>query len=300
MDRLKENKKLIIGLFIGLFIFWFGQNIRQTFLGAKLLQTSVKAPRLTDNQNDLYSAGQPEGYSVPAIPQRNYAPNESQDRLVIEESTISMVVSEVPRTTDEIIARVQNAGGFMVTSSLTHPQEAPYASLVVRVPSEKLHETLEYFRNLAVRVASENIRGTDVTAEFENLEARIETHQKTKAKFEEILNQAIEIPDILQVNRELINLQHQIDALVGRQKYLSQTAKLAKITLYLSTDEWVLPYTPAKPFRPKVIFKQAMRSLILTLRGLAEKLIWIMVYGVIWAPVLWLITRLWRKKKVNR
>ena len=112
------------------------------------------------------------------------------------------------------------------------------------------------------------------------------------------MDQTDDIDYLLQIQRELINLQNQIDSLKGRQKYLEQTAKLAKVTLHLSTDEWSLPYAPAKSFRPSVIFKQAVRSLVTSLRGLAEKLIWIAVYAVIWGPVLALF--LWlRKRKRN-
>jgi hypothetical protein len=96
-----------------------------------------------------------------------------------------------------------------------------------------------------------------------------------------------------------VSLQDQIDVLKGRQKYLEQTAKLSKITVYLSSDEFALPYVPAKPFRPETIFKQAVRSLVLTLRDLAKAGIWIGVYSIVWLPVLVIIllVRKWRKRK---
>lgn len=234
-------------------------------------------------------------------PQSEYPPTEAEDRLVVEESSMSLVVSGVREAADKVVDYAKQAGGFMVSRSLTRPEEAPFATVVVRVPADKFRETLDYCRNLAVKVSSENILGTDVTAEYVDIEARLATLEKTKAKFESILDQATQVEDILKVQRELVNLQVQIDNLKGRQQYLAQTAKLAKITAYLSTDELALPYAPAKPFRPSVIFKLAVRSLVKALRGILTALIWVGVYGVVWLPVMVIIflIRKWRRGKAS-
>jgi hypothetical protein len=230
---------------------------------------------------------------------REVAPVQQEERLVVEQSSMSLVVAEVQKTAEKVMDYAKEVGGYMVSSSLTRPEEAPFATVVVRVPQDKFRETLEQFRKMAIRVASENILGTDVTSEYVDIEARVATLQKTKAKFESILEGATQVQDILQVQRELVNLQEQIDRLKGRQNYLEQTAKLSKITVYLSSDEFALPYVPAKPFRPETIFKQAVRSLVGSLRGLAKAGIWIGVYSVIWLPVLviFLLVRKWRRGK---
>ncbi|HUV72400.1 MAG TPA: DUF4349 domain-containing protein [Clostridia bacterium] len=232
-------------------------------------------------------------------PRTEYPPSEKSERLVVEESNLSLVVKSVRQSVDKIIAQAQSAGGYMVSSSLSQPEEAPYATVIVRVPAEKLNEVLENFRSLAVKVSSENLVGKDVTDEYEDLDARLRTLYKTKTKFEEILAKATRVEEILQVQRELISLQTQIDSLKGRQEYLQKTAQLAKVTVYLSTDEFALPYTPSKPFRPTVIFKQAVRSLVGTARGLVKAGIWLVVYSIIWLPIL-LIVWFIRRRKLSK
>ena len=114
-----------------------------------------------------------------------------------------------------------------------------------------------------------------------------------------MLDRATKVQDILSVQRELIRLQDQIDTLKGRQKYLEQTAKLAKITVYLSTDEYALPYAPSETFRPAVIFKLAVRSLVRTLRSVAQALIWIGVYAIVWVPagiIIFFIWKWWKRR----
>jgi len=75
---------------------------------------------------------------------------------------------------------------------------------------------------------------------------------------------------------------------------------LAKITLNLSTDEFSLPYAPAEPFKPANIFKQAVRSLVGTLRGIIKLLIWVGVFGVIWIPILLVMFFIKRRKRLQQ
>lgn len=217
------------------------------------------------------------------------------DRLVVRESNLSLVVNNVRQTVDQIISQANQIGGYMVSSSLNQPEEAPFATVIVRVPSERLGEVLEAYRGLAIKVTSENLTGTDVTDQYIDINTRLERLRATQSKIQQLLNQAVEFEDILRANQEIINLQNQIDNLIGQQKYLEQTAQLARLTIYLSTDELALPYAPTDTFRPAVIFKLAVRSLVQTFRSLLEFAIWAGVYSAIWLPALVILyfTRRW-------
>lgn len=240
------------------------------------------------------------GLSYPSQPAP--AP-EVKERLVVKESTLSLLVKNVIEAQKEISKKVQNVGGYLVQSNISHPEETEAISgwITVRVPQEKLEETLNYFRGLAVKVVSETISGQDVTDEYVDIEARLTTLLKTKTKFEEILAKAEKVQDILEVQRELINLQEQIDNLKGQQNYLEKSAQVSRVTIYLATDELALPYVPAESWRPQIIFKQAVRSLIGALRKLGTLIVWFGVYSVIWLPILviYLIVKHWRNKKFS-
>ena len=110
---------------------------------------------------------------------------------------------------------------------------------------------------------------------------------------------AKEITDITNLTREIISMQNQIDSLKGQQDALTKKAQMAKLTIYLSTDEIALPYAPSETFRPNVIFKLAVRSLVGFLRGLAKMTIWLGVYSVVWIPaiVVYTFVRKWFKKR---
>lgn len=214
------------------------------------------------------------------------APSESVNRMVIRDTNLSMVVNDVGGIIRDIENLAAQYGGFLVDSNLNVPEGASSGTITVRVKASERAAALDAIKKLGVRVVSESVSGRDVTDQYEDIGAKLDVLNRTKAKFEEIMDQAVEIQDLLQVQRELVSLQSQIDNLKGRQEFLKKSADLTKITVYLSTDELALPYAPDTAWRPAVVFKQAVRSLITTVRGLGNRLIWLAVYSVIWLPLL--------------
>jgi hypothetical protein len=230
-----------------------------------------------------------------SISQIDYAPSafdkvsSSSERVIIQNSSLSLLVVNVRNVGEKILTTTKSIGGFMVETNYSNPEEQGFATITVRVPTENLDKALDQFRSLAVKITSENLIGTDVTEQYEDLDERIATLTSTKAKFEEILNRASAIDDIIRLNQEIINIQQQIDFAKGQQMSLEDNARFTKITVFLSTDEFALPYTPDETFRPNVIFKKAIRSLLGTIQDLGEFSIWLGVYSIVLVPSIVLI-----------
>lgn len=283
INFIKKNWKYIALILIILFLFGRKAN------------TSTKNS-LTVSKPLPVSGGIAEG-SAALVPLREAAPVDTQDRLVIRDTSLSLVVKDVSKSIADIESKAKDFGGFLVNSYLSRPEEGGNGNIVIRVPEAKRAEALEVFRKMAVKVVSESIYGNDVTDEYVDLQSRLEVLSQTKIKFQEIMNRATAIADLLNIQRELINLQSQIDSVKGQQKYYEQSAKLSKITVYLSTDELSLPYAPTGTWRPAVIFKQATRSFVEDLRDIGTVIIWIFVYSPIIIPVVILIFYLRKRIK---
>jgi len=233
-------------------------------------------------------------------PSQDYTPQpDAQNRLVIQESNLSLLVKDVIDARNKVLTYADSLGGYMVSASTSNPQDSPNATVVIRVPSAKLQEALDYFHSLSVKVVSENLAGRDVTDQYVDIDKHLEALERTKARFEAILEQATTVQDITNVTREILSTQRQIDSYVGQKESLEINAQLAKLTIYLATDEIALPYTPSETFRPNVIFKLAVRSLVRSLRNLATLGIWLGVYSVIIVPALtlFIVVRRWLKKR---
>ncbi len=191
----------------------------------------------------------------------------------------------------------------MIQTNISSPGEASTATISIRIPSAKLNGYLNELRTLSIRVVSEELRGDDITDQYKDIQTRLDTLNTTKRRFEEIYDKAVAIQDILSVQNNIMQLQDQIDSLKGQQQYMQKSTDTARVTVYLSTDELSLPYAPDTSWRPSAVFKEAVRSLVVNLRGLASLLIWIAVYALLWGPVLvilFIIRRYIKKRRVLR
>jgi hypothetical protein len=288
-DWIKANLLVVVLLFVILFLAT-RQNGPIPLSGAMPFGIGGASPEFGVAKMGLAQS------SADIMPYQPQAPPTDQaNRLVVRDTSLSLVSSDVAGTLRQIESQAVSLGGYMVDSNLSQPEGAASGTISVRVPTEKRTEAIDAFKKFAIKTVSESVSGTDVTDQYVDIQARMDVLTKTKAKFEEILAKAEKVQDLLDVQRELTNIQSQIDSLKGQQKYLEQTAKLTKITTYISTDELALPYTPDQPWRPSVIFKEAVRSLVGSVRGVGSALIWIGVYAPIWLPIL--IVFWWIKRK---
>lgn len=298
-----HKSSTVLLLIVGYFLL---QSVGRTLFGVNMM--GVSSPGFSGGEfSDVSNYAMPKSAggmmgnvsrSIFPPPESNVPPTDQKDRLVIQETTLSMVVKDATAALKSVQSTAERLGGYLVNSSLSRPEENASGTIIVRVPEDKLSEALEQFRGFAVRVVDEQVSGRDVTDQYVDLEAKLATLEKTKAKFEEIFTRATEIQDILNVQQQIISLQSQIDSVKGQQQYLSQSAKLSKVTVYLSTDEFSLPYAPAEPWRPSVVVKLAIRSLVTHLRGLGTAAIWLGVYSVIWGPILIVIWFFKKRTKV--
>lgn len=224
-------------------------------------------------------------------------PSLGKDRIVLTDTSLSLLVKDVAASIQSIRQKAEELGGFLVDSNLNAPEGADTGAITVRVPAEKREDALTAFRGFAVRVTSENVTGQDVTDQYEDLAAQLAVLEKTKAKIEAILDDAKTVDESLRVQQQLISLQQQIDSIKGRQQYLERSAQMVRITAYLATDETALPYTPDEAWRPQAVFRLAVRAMVGVLQDAGSLGIWVVVFAPLWLPLLLLVR--WALKRLG-
>lgn len=297
VDWLKRNKVLAVILVLigGYFFLTFTFSFLRSFAGYNSRSVSYEMAPAGANMGIGGVSADALSYSSRKATSPTYV-NESvdinvpqADRKVVEESNFSLQVKEVPETLQAIKAKAESYGGFMVSSNMSRPMEAPYGTIIVRIPSSSVDDFNNFLRVNAMKVVSENLSGYDVTDQYSDIDSRLVLLKTTQARFEQMYNQAVTIEDMLRVQNEIMSLQNQIDSLIGQKKYLEDVASSVRYTIYLSSDEYSLPYAPQTSWRPEVVFKNAVRSLVGTLRGFGTLFIWFAVYAVIWLPIILII-----------
>lgn len=234
--------------------------------------------------------------SAPA-PAMEFQTSEPQIRMVIKDASLSIVVDDPGAAMDAISALAEEYGGYVVTSNLYRIQadsgvEVPQANITIRVPADSLDQALESIKSGAGEVLSENVSGQDVTQEYTDLESRLRNLERAEDQLAEIMEQARETEDVLSVYNRLVEVQGQIEVIKGQMLYYERSAAMSSISVYIQADEAVRPLQIGG-WQPVGVAKDAIQTLINTLKVLANMLIWIALYilpvaVVLFFPVRWL------------
>jgi len=229
-----------------------------------------------------------------------FAEIDQNSRMVVTSSNFSLLVKNVTEAVDSFLLKAGELGGYMVSKDISMEEYAYSARISVRIPSDQVDDYTYFLRENSLKVVSEKIDGTDVTDQYTNVNDRINRLKETIVKLEEILDQAEDIEEILRIQQRIFSVQDQLDSYIGQKRYLKETVDTSLISIYLSTDELSLPFTPDEPWKPANVFKRAVRSMLETAQGLGSLVIWIAAYIpliLLTVGIFILIKKLIRKKR---
>jgi hypothetical protein len=210
-------------------------------------------------------------------------PSVDVERLVIKNASSTIVVDDPATSMDAIARMAEEMGGFVVTANLYHNQlegglEVPGASITIRVPAEKFDAALGRIRAESDQEPiTENINSQDVTADYTDLQSRLRNLEAAEAQLTEIMESATKTEDVLSVYNELVRVREQIEVIKGQIKYYEQSAALSAISVELVANESIRPLTVGG-WEPQGVARQAVQALINTLKGLANVVIWLIIY----------------------
>ncbi|MBI4992829.1 MAG: DUF4349 domain-containing protein [Candidatus Magasanikbacteria bacterium] len=228
-------------------------------------------------------AGSESGESGAAV--SDNAQNLKTDRMIIKTGSLAMVVKDVKSGIAAITQYAEKNGGFVVSSNVNKQGVAPYGEITIRIPSKLFDKGVADLKSMG-QVESEQVNGQDVTEEYVDLTAQLKNLRAAEEQFLVIMRQATQINDILAVQRELTNIRGQVERIQGQMKYLEQSAKLSTISAYLSTDPDVLPAVDQQDkWKPWGQVKSAARSLLSVGKGLANFVIWLIIYIPLWLVI---------------
>lgn len=205
-----------------------------------------------------------------------------QERLVIENADLAIVVTDPKARMAEISKLATEMGGYVVSSNLYQSytslgKEVPEATVVVRIPAEKLDEALAQIKKDAVDVQYENRSGQDVTNVYVDLQAQLKAKEAAEKKLLEILDKAEKAEDVLAIYLQVQTVQTEIEQLKGQIKYYEESAALSSVSVRLIAEESTQPIEVG-PWKPEGAAKAAVEDLIRFLQNFAEFLIRFVIF----------------------
>jgi hypothetical protein len=231
-----------------------------------------------------------------------------QDRIVIRNADLSIVVVDPIKSQTAISKMADDMKGYVVNSYLYKVQtgeglEVPEVSITIRVPSDKLDEAIEKIKaeveNPETDILTEQVSGQDITMEYTDLQSRLKNLEATRDQLMVFMDEAKTTEEVMMVYNQLVSINEQIEVLKGQIKYYDESSKLSAITVRIQAQAAIQPVTIGK-WQPVGVARDAVQALIKAFKFLVNAAIWIAIFILPIALVIYLVVRLfiWIIRKV--
>jgi Domain of unknown function (DUF4349) len=149
-------------------------------------------------------------------------------QVLIYTAQLRMAVFEVDKALNDVEALARSLGGF-----LSHRTDT---EITIRVPAAQFDDALKGISKKG-DVLTRNVQVEDVTEEFLDVTLRLKNARQVRDRIAQLLVNAKNVEESLEVERELNRLSGEIERLEGRLKYLQNRARYSTITVTFQPEQ---------------------------------------------------------------
>ncbi len=162
-------------------------------------------------------------------------------RDIIYRATIEVQADDVAAASREAVAVVQGLGGIVFSQS-TRTEPRPRTEITFKVLPADFSAALERLAGVG-KLIDQVITSDDVTEVIVDLESRIITAEASVTRLRKFLEEATQLEDVAQLERELLDRETTLERLRGQIRTLRDQVDLATVTLTITQSPTVLPDT---------------------------------------------------------
>ncbi len=179
---------------------------------------------------DLMQVPPPSEAKQASLPPQK-APELSIERKIIKEGFISFETKDATETSQRIAKAVAAHQGYITEDSQSDYDYRVEHRVTIRVPAGNFDRLLEAISKGADELKSKNINAQDVTAEYVDVESRIKTKKELEARYQQLLQKATKVEEMLAIEREMGTLRTEIESMEGRLRYLKDRVAFSTLTV---------------------------------------------------------------------
>ena len=226
----------------------------------------------------------------------------SQNRKLIKTVHLSAETEGYDALITGLNQQITELGGY-IQSRETDNNRSRYCSMVIRIPAANLDQFVAHVSANA-NITSSTEAAEDVTLKYVDTEAKISALETEQARLLELLADAENLADILEIEARLSDVTYELERYASQLRTLANQVDYA--TIYLSIYE-VEVLTPTED---PTVWQRISSGFIDTLNDLLEKLTNIFVWVIVESPnilfclllivVVFFITQFFTKKRKTK
>ena len=219
------------------------------------------------------------------------------ERKLIKNGSMDLVVENLEQTRNEVLNLIEKHGGYCANEQYSSWEHSSAYNLTVRIPCVNFDSFVSDVEAGKGKIESKSMYINDVTAEYIDLETRLDTKRSYLKRYKELLKSAKSVQEIVSIEDKIRSLEEDIDSTVGRLKYLSNQVDYSTLDLGIRHDD--ANYDPRHPEHSQSVAQRLWQSLQGGFRGLVDFMFFLVKIWPIWIIILLVLGFIRRAKRKN-
>lgn len=172
--------------------------------------------------------------------QRSEASAENEitfERKLIKNARLAFETQNLKETHQRIVALTEKHNGYVSADESQKGYNQISSRLEIRLPADQFDLFIAEVSDGITHFDTRSIDVQDVTEQFVDLEARLNTKKELEKRFLELLAKAKNVTEILEIEKEIANLRSDIEVMEGRMRLMKNQIVFSTIQLEFYVQE---------------------------------------------------------------
>lgn len=157
--------------------------------------------------------------------------NPDWDKKIIKTAHVTLELKDYNAYNNTLHNKLKNFGAYVAQEQQNETDNEISNDITIKVPVDRFDDLMNSLSGDDVKLLEKDVSTEDVTGEVVDTKARIEAKQQARLRYLELLKQAKNMNEILEVQNELNSIQEEIESASGRVNYLVHAASYSTINL---------------------------------------------------------------------
>ncbi len=167
----------------------------------------------------------------PGQPKHQPAPNADWDKKIIKTAVLNIEIPEYKAYNDFVHTSAKQFGGYIAQEEQNESEYKIENIITIKVPVDQFDNALKTLSPEKGTLIAKKVTSEDVTGEVVDTKSRLEAKRQARLRYLDLLKQAKNMEEVLQVQQEIDGIQAEMEAAAGRVNYLSHASAYSTINL---------------------------------------------------------------------
>lgn len=153
------------------------------------------------------------------------------NKKIIKTASLNVEIKDYSKFNKLVHNSVDQFGGYIAEEQQTQNDYKIENIITIKVPVDQFQKAVDFFTSGDGKINEKKITSEDVTSQYVDTKSRMEAKKQVRLRYLDLLKQAKNMEEVLQVQNEINSIQEEIESTAGRINYLSNASAMSTINL---------------------------------------------------------------------